>query len=138
MPTRKNGFGEGPSSVRQDHAPIRMVLLWQLVASGIAAAVAGIYYPPAMKSVVYGCLVSITPGTYLWWRLRKPQTDAANGVVRQAYQIALTRMLMVIVLLSLPLWHKQGYLFGGVLIGFVCGQSVWLMGWAWTHSGKQK
>ena len=138
MSILKGGLGEDPLEVKQIHSPVHRVLLSQLVATGLIAIMAGVYYPSAMKSVVYGCLVSLLPGAYLWWRLRQKPIRGAGVVVREAYQMALTRMLIVIVLLSLPLWHRLGFLYGGVLTGFAWGQLIWLAGWAWVQSGRQK
>ena len=84
MSILKGGLGEDPLEVKQIHSPVHRVLLSQLVATGLIAIMAGVYYPSAMKSVVYGCLVSLLPGAYLWWRLRQKPIRVTGRIIHDS------------------------------------------------------
>ena len=95
--------------------------------------------PQAAKSVAYGGCVALVSALLLSWRLKQGERHENSGAewcLRQAYRTAIERFVAVIFLLAsgfkllelAPLW---------MLVGFVMGQSVWLVVPVWTRLRTQ-
>jgi len=91
--------------------------------------------PPAAKSFAYGSCVALIGALFLAWRLRQVEKESnpkADSSLRHAYGAAIERFVWVILLLAMgfkllklaPLW---------VLVGFVVGQSAWLVVPVWIR-----
>lgn len=85
--------------------------------------------PQAARSVAYGSCVALVSALLLSWRLRQGERHedlGAEWCLRQAYRTAIERFAAVVFLLAsgfkllelMPLW---------MLVGFVGGQSAWLV-----------
>ena len=95
--------------------------------------------PLAARSVAYGSCIALVSALLLSWRLKRGERHenlGAGWCLRQAYRTAIERYVAVIFLLAsgfkllelAPLW---------ILVGFIGGQSAWLVIPVWTRLRTQ-
>lgn len=110
---------------------IGSVIKLQLMLVMIAMVAIELISPIAIKSVLFGSLVALSNSGFLYWRMRKANYSSdltAEQSLHMAYRSGIERFVLISVLLAVGMVAGLNLIPIVVLISFVIGQIVFLLG----------
>ena len=123
----------------QDTQIVKAVIKLQLIAIIIALMAIKLAYPDAVKSVLYGGLVALFNTGFLYWRMRKANlntVDTPEHSLKLVYRSGIERFVLTGCLLAIGMTSVLKLLPLVMLISFIIGQLVFLLGAVILPSGK--
>lgn len=118
-------------SPEQDTAIIKTVIKWQLVVFVGAIITIKWAAPTAFKSVTYGSMVALLNSGFLYWRMRRAALSlviTAENSLKQVQRAGVERFLLVGGMLAIGMAGRLKLSPITVLISFIMGQLVFLLG----------
>ena len=116
---------------KQDAKNIKVVIKLQSIVAIIAILIIMLNAPFAIKSTLYGSLVAIINTVFLYWRMQKAQTrtnETADASLKAVYRSAIERFILIGCLLAIGMVGVLKLSPVIVLISFIIGQLVFLLG----------
>lgn len=116
---------------KQDAKIIKVVIKLQLIVAIIAIFMVMLNAPFAIKSAIYGSLVAIINTSFLYWRIQKARSltnETAAASLKAVYRSAIERFILIGCLLAIGMVGALKLSPLIVLISFIIGQLVFLLG----------
>ncbi|MDR3391451.1 MAG: ATP synthase subunit I [Sulfuriferula sp.] len=126
---------------KQDTEIIKAVIKLQLIVAIIAMLAIEFNIPLAIKSALYGSMVAVINSSFLYWRMLKVNrsTDApAEESLKALYWSAIERFILIGGLLAVGMLGVLKLSPLIVLVSFIIGQLVFLLGVIFIRTGRNK
>lgn len=126
---------------KQDAKIIKVVIKLQLIVAIIAILTITLSAPFAIKSTLYGSLVAIINTGFLYWRMQKAHTRTnvtAAASLKAVYRSAIERFILIGCLLAIGMVGVLKLSPLIVLISFIIGQLVFLLGVIFVRMDKNQ
>ena len=133
-----------PSTIqhkKQDVEKIKAVIKLQLILVIIAILAIKLNIPHALKSTLYGSLIAVLNSGFLYWRMRKASrkiNESAHESLRTLYRSGIDRFVLTGCLLAIGMMGVLKLSPVIVLMSFIIGQLVFLLGVIFLRTGKDK
>ncbi len=115
----------------QDAKIIKNIIKLQLILFIAGIAAIKFVEPGILKSVLYGSMVALLNTGFLYWRMRKAESNpcnTANGSLKQVQRAALERFVLIAIMLAVGMSARLGLMPLMLLTGFATGQLIFLLG----------
>ncbi|ARU32758.1 hypothetical protein CAP31_14445 [Sulfuriferula sp. AH1] len=126
---------------KQDAEKIKAVIKLQLIVAIIAILAIKLNIPHAVKSTLYGSLVAISNSGFLYWRMRKASrktNGSAQESLKAVYRSGIERFVLTACLLAIGMMGALKLSPIIVLMSFIIGQLMFLLGVIFIRTGKNK
>lgn len=126
---------------KQDAEKIKAVIKLQLIVVIIAILAIKLNLPHALKSTLYGSLVAISNSGFLYWRMRKASlktNESAHESLKAVYRSGIERFVLTGCLLAIGMMGALKLSPIIVLMSFIIGQLVFLLGVIFIRTDKNK
>ena len=127
--------------MKQDAEIIKVVIKLQLIVAIIAILAIMLSAPFAIKSTLYGSLVAIINTGFLYWRMQKAHIGTnvnAGASLKAVYRSAIERFILIGCLLAIGMVSGLKLSPLIVLMSFIIGQLVFLLGVIFVRMDKNK
>ena len=118
---------------------IKVVIKLQLIVVSIAMITIALSYPHVVKSALYGSLVALLNAAFLYWRIKKANqklVDTPEASLKLVYRSGIERFVLIGCLLAIGMDSELKLSPLVVLISFIIGQLVFLLGVVSMRSSK--
>lgn len=116
---------------KRDAKIIKNVIKLQIILFIAGIAAIKFVVPGILKSALYGSMIALLNTGFLYWRMRKAESNpssTANDSLKQVQRTALERFLLIAVMLALGMTGTLRLMPAVVLTSFVTGQLIFLLG----------
>jgi len=124
---------------KQGAEVIRAVIRLQLIVAIISIIAIKLNIPVAFKSALYGSLVALLNSGFLYWRMQKASqitNQTAEASLKILYRSGIERFVLTGCLLAIGMIGALNLSPVIVLISFIIGQLVFLLGVIFIRTGK--